>query len=90
MDVSMTISIRLEITEEKDPRLVEMVGQCEGEYNKLALCVGEQRVDKAARSFGGSKAYLSKEVTPKQFYRAFIFPDVENKARFLDSLRTEE
>ena len=90
MDVFVTISIRLEITQEKGNLLVEMVGECEGEYNKLALSVGTQRVDRTARECGGKKSDKTKEVGPQQFYRAFIFPDKESKNRFLEILTNDQ
>ena len=90
MDDQITISVQFTITRVNGKVIVEMVGQCEEEYKKLALCMIEQKVDKAARKTSAAKLDKVGQVEPHQFYRGFIFPNEEKKDDFFKELQKEQ
>ena len=90
MDKMLTISVHYSITRENGKVILEMVGECEGEYKKLALCMIEQKIDKIARKVNVQKLDKTGVFEPHQFYRAFIFPNEEEKDEFLKELQEEQ
>ena len=90
MDVKIIISVQLSITRENGKIILGMLGQCEGEYKKLALCMIEQKIDKTARKVGAQMLDRRGLVEPHQFYREFVFPNEEKKDEFLKELQEEQ
>lgn len=91
VDVKMTISVRVEITQEEN-NVVKMVGQCEGEYRKFTLYCFEQKLSKIATDCEGVSVKDIREVlfTREQFYLAFAFPNESKKEEFLSLLEELE
>lgn len=87
MDVSMNISIRVEITQ-KENHVIKMIGECEGEYRKLTLYCFEQKLSNLAKECEGVSVKDIKEsiTSQEQFYLEFAFPDQKKKEEFLSLL----
>ena len=90
MDGMITIVVQMKITRENGEVILEMVGQCEGEYRGLALYMFEQNLDKVAERLGIRKTFREEMHESHQFYRAFIFPNEGEIERFLSELQAEQ